>query len=321
MRKFGKAILIGALALGLGTPFANFTASAQGEGSSSPLVSGDRLYCGGYITDNELPKDVTRIVGSLKEVEAYFLYNGQRAYINKGKNEGIQVGDTFQAVRGSGAFYHPFKDVKLKLPQFQRRGKPLGFFVEELGFVRVIAVQEKTATIEITEACTEIRLGDALVKFEKPSLPQPRGYTPLDPFAPPSGKTAGQIILARGSREQLATSDIVAIDLGQNDGVKVGDYMTIFRAQGSDGINNILDDEVAARNSEGGSERFRGNSRSIIRANIPKEKIRKDYPSKDLPRTVIGEVVITRVEGKTATAVITRVQFGEIVVGDQVELQ
>ena len=47
----------------------------------------------------------------------------------------------------------------------------------------------------------------------------------------------------------------------------------------------------------------------------------ENIPGKVLPRTIVGELVITRVEGNTATAIVTRTQSGEAYVGDNIELQ
>jgi hypothetical protein len=257
----------------------------------------------------------------LRQAERYLIVNGEQGYINKGKADGIQEGAVFQVVRPLGEFYHPFKNVKLRFPTFERRGELLGMYTQEVGFVRVVAVQEKSATIQVTEACSEIRLGDALVKFEKPQIPDIRPFVPLSPFAALNGKPTGQIVFARNERENLSSSDVVAIDLGQKSGVKVGDYLTIYREQNSEYLTRIRDDEISPRNTEGGSDRFRGSSRSIVRPSINKEKLEKDFPGKKLPLSVVGEMVVTRVEGNTATAVITRTLNGEVFLGDQVELQ
>ena len=320
MRTFGKAMLLGAMALVFSIPPATTHVSAQsGENSAPvPVAVGDRVYCAGYISENKPNGDI-RIVASPNST-TYLYVNGQRAFINKGKADGIQVGDVYQVIRPLGEFYHPFK-TKLHFPDFGRRGEKLGYYTEEIGFVRVIAVQDNTSTIEVSESCSEARLGDALVKFEKPKVPDQRAFTPLNPLSGPNGKMTAQIILARSGREQLAASDVITLDVGEKAGVKVGDYFTIFREAHSEPITKFYDDEVSFKHVEAGSERFRGNDRSILHPSIQKEKLDKKYPGKVLPRTVVGEVVVIRVEGTTATAIVTRTQTGEAFLGDFVELQ
>lgn len=315
MRKLKNATLVLALAISFTSITTNLVSAQEGS-KPAPIATGDKVYCAGFISDTKISYD-TRIIGNPKEDEISFLYKGARAFMNKGQGDGIQVGDVYQILRPRGAFYHPFKNVN----SFSRRGELLGYFSEEVGFVKVIAVHEKTSTIQIVESCGEVRQGDALVKYEKPQLPDQRAYTPIDPLAPSSGKSTGQIVTARNAREVLSASDVVIIDLGQKAGVKVGDYFTIFRTNGSEPIKKIRDDEVAFKNGEGGSERYRGNSYSITHPSIQKEKIRAEYPNSTLPRTVVGELVVTRVEGNTAVAIIVRTQGGEVFVGDNVELQ
>ncbi len=321
MRKFRSAMIVLALALTFAIPATEKLVSAQEGGSKPvPVAVGDRIYCAGFISDTKINYDV-RVIGSEKENERAFMVNGARVYMNKGKGDGIQIGDTYQIIRPRGPFYHPFKNAKVRFPSFEKRGELLGYFTEEVGFAKVVGLQDKTSTLEIVEACTEARLGDALIKYEKPQAPELKPYAKLDPLALPNGKTTGQIVTARAAREFLSVSDVVILDVGQKTGVKVGDYFTIFRENGSEAVKNFRDDEVAYKNGEGGSERYRGNKLSINHPSIQKEKIRKQYPNKVLPRTLVGELVVTRVEGNTAVAVITRTQGGEVFVGDNVELE
>lgn len=322
MRKLKNAILFSGLVLAfLVSTTGNLVSAQEGEERRPiPIATGDRVYCAGFISDTNINYDM-RIIGSSREADRTIYTTGMRTFINKGRADGIQVGDTYQIVRPRGAFYHPFKNAKTSFPSFSKRGELLGYFTEEVGFVKVVGVQDKTSTIEITESCVEIRFGDALVKYEKPQLPELKPYSPIDPLAPTNDKTKGQIVGAKGTREFLSISDVVLLDIGQKVGIKVGDYFTIFRENGSEVIQKFRDDEVSFKNSEGGSDRYRGSNLSIEHPSIQKEKIRKLHPNSTLPRTVVGELVVTRVEGNTAVAIITRNQGGEIFVGDNIELQ
>lgn len=324
MRNFGKAMLIGALALVFTAPGELPVAAQEGETRAPiPIAVGDRVYCAGFISEQPGKVDA-RIVGSVNEATRSFIARGERVYMNKGQAEGVQVGQIYHITRPLGKFHHPFKgttSARLPKSQYQKKGEFLGYYTEEIGFARVLAVGDKFSTLEITETCTEARIGDALNLWEKPTLPEQRAYTPLDPLAVPNGKTNGQIIFARSSRELLSSSDVVIIDLGQQAGVKVGDYFTIYRTQGSEEIVPFRDDEVSFKRLESGSDRYRGSNYSINHPSVQKEKIDKEFPGKILPRTVVGELVVTRVEGKTANAVITRVQGTEVTLGDFVELQ
>lgn len=320
MRKFRNAMLVLALALTFAIPATQGLVSAQEGEHKTSVVVGDRIYCAGFISDTKINYDV-RIIGNEKENESALMVRGAHVFMNKGKGDGIQVGDVYQVIRPRGPFYHPFKNARTRFPSFAKRGELLGYFTEEVGFAKVIGLQDKTSTLEVVESCTEFRLGDALIKYEKPQPPELKPYAKLDPLALPNGKTVGQIVTARSAREFLSVSDVVILDVGQKAGVKVGDYFTIFRENGSEAVKKFRDDEVAYKNGEGNSERYRGNGLSINHPSVQKEKIRKQYPNKVLPRTLVGELVISRVEGNTAVAIITRTHNGEVYVGDSVELE
>lgn len=321
MRKLKNALLFLTIVIAFASITTESLVSAQeGERTPIPIANGDRIYCAGFVSDTKISYDM-RIVGNTRDTENSVFSNGMRVFVNKGSDDGVQVGDVYQVIRPKGPFYHPFKNRKTSFPSLAKKGQLLGYFTEEIGFVKVIAVRNKLSTVEVQEACTEILLGDALIKYEKPQLPELKNYTPIDPLAPSNGKTTGQIISARGTRELLSISDIVLLDVGQKVGIKVGDYFTIFRENGSEPIQKFRDEEVSFKNSEGGSDRYRGNSRSIAHPSIQKEKLRIQNPTSSFPRTVVGELVVTRVEGNTAIAIITRNQGGEIFVGDNIELQ
>ncbi len=127
----------------------------------------------------------------------------------------------------------------------------------------------------------------------------------------------------------LGREQIVYIDLGAEDNVKVGDYLTIYRPLGT---GNIFDNEpsesVSAREEGFQSEEYRGGKfsnqagrKSGSKANgrvVTTEEAKADRQKK--LRKVVGEMVILNVKEKTATAMITRTAQ-EIHTGDRVQLQ
>jgi hypothetical protein len=135
----------------------------------------------------------------------------------------------------------------------------------------------------------------------------------------------------------LNKNDIAYIDLGAEDEVKAGDYLTIYRPPGTGNITRV-DDEEIARGRAGGfqSDIYRGGGISIqaqrakdstafVKANgdyhyrpITTREVKRHRPP--LPRKIVGEMVIIDVQTRTATAIITRVA-GEVHTGDWVEIQ
>src|SRR5688572_33001369 len=102
-------------------------------------------------------------------------------------------------------------------------------------------------------------LGDLLVDIPVRESPLQRAETNLDRFADPSNKQVGRLMMAKDNRELLTKNDIVYIDLGGEDNVKRGDYLTIYRPLGTGNLTRI-DNEEMARNRATGfqSDRYRG---------------------------------------------------------------
>jgi len=135
----------------------------------------------------------------------------------------------------------------------------------------------------------------------------------------------------------LTKNDVVYIDLGGEDNVKPGDYLTIYRPLGTGNLTRV-DNEEMARNRASGfqSERYRGggfsnqasrakDSTAFVDANgryshkpITTREVKKDRPL--MPRKIVGEMVIIDVNVRTATAIITRAA-AEVHTGDWVEIQ
>jgi hypothetical protein len=135
--------------------------------------------------------------------------------------------------------------------------------------------------------------------------------------------------MARDNQEILGREQIIYVDLGAEDNVKVGDYLTIFRPLGKGNLFiNDEDESVSARDEGFQSFVYRGGRfsnqagrKSGERATgrvVTTEKAKEGRPS--TLRKVVGEAVILNVKEKTATAVIVRTAQ-EIHTGDYVEVQ
>jgi len=128
----------------------------------------------------------------------------------------------------------------------------------------------------------------------------------------------------------MVTRDqIIYIDLGVEDNVKAGDFITVFRPLG-EGHLFVADghESVSARDEGFQGNEFRGGKFSIQAARKKGERARgsvvtTEDAKEDRPeglRKVVGEAMIVNVKERSATAVITRTTQ-EIVTGDYVEVQ
>jgi len=284
------------------------------------------LYCAGYIRYQRLPH-MPQIVGAEEEQEQHTFAEGDIVYINAGSQQGIKEGQNFQIIRPRG-------DVKGV--QKQKKGF-LGTYVQEVGQLQVFKVRENTSAAQVTFSCEAALFGDLLAPIPDRESPLQRAETNLDRFVDPTGKQTGRLMMAKDNRETVTRNDIVYIDLGSEDQVKPGDYLTVYRPLGTGNITRF-DNEEIARNRAGGfeSDRFRsgGFSNKATRAKdstafvksegryryrpITTREVKRHRP--DMPRKIVGEIVILTVQTRTATAIVTRVA-GEVHTGDWVEIQ
>lgn len=194
----------------------------------------------------------------------------------------------------------------------------------------VVAVKRDVSVARVKMSCDNMLLGDLIEPMPVRTTPIYVQRPALDLFGDPSGKATGRIVLARDGAELLGRENVVYIDLGREDNVSVGDFLTIFRPLGT---GNIIDkltpsEEMSARDEGYHSKEYRGGkfsnqaprkAGSKAKGSIVTTKEAKEGRPDDL-RKVVGEMMIVNVKEKTATAVITRTA-SEIHTGDYVEVQ
>jgi hypothetical protein len=283
-----------------------------------PVAAGNNLMCAGYIQTAPINTDL-EIVGANDEREQNIFTEGDYVYIRRAsENVNLRVGDKFAVVRPRGRVETRWSSKK-----------NLGFYVQEVGTVEIIRAKTAVYVARVTMSCDNMLLGDLLQPIPNRVSPVFTQRPELDLFANQNAKVKGNIILARDGREALSAEQIVYIDLGAEDNVKVGDYFTIFRTLGKGGVLNSKQDEsVSARDEGFQSKAYRGGKFSNQaprkegdRAQgsiVTSREARSRRP--DYLRRVVGELVILDVKERTATALITR-NAQEIHTGDMVELQ
>lgn len=292
------------------------------------LVAGkSSLYCAGYIRYQRLPQ-MPEIVGAVEEQEQRKFSDGDVVYVNAGSRQGLKEGQNFQIIRPRG-------DVK---GVHREKSGYLGTYVQEVGQLQVFKVNEGTSAAQITTSCGDmVLLGDLVRPIPDRESPLARGYENLDQFTNPTGKQVGRLMMGKDNRELLTRNDVVYIDLGSEDKINAGDYLTVFRPLGTGNVTRI-DNEELGRNRASGfqSDRYRGGGFSSqgTRAKdetafihsegryryrpITTREVKGQRPL--MPRKIVGEMVVIDVQTRTATAIITRV-VGEVHTGDWVEIQ
>lgn len=280
-------------------------AQQQSSDQSEPLAKRSDIYCTGFIAD-ALPRIDLQVVGAEAENLKVTFSQGDVVYLNRGRSGGIQPGAVYHIIRPVGEINHPFAKRKL------------GYYVSELGMLRVLEVGERTSAAEITVSCDTIEFGDLLKPYEESLGPSPRDVRPLPRYREGSGGTTGQIVMSPGFHENLSANRVVFIDLGTRQDVHPGDSFTIYREIGArEGITNTPKDTVVKSRSDGyDSDRFRGGEYSIQATRVPRGRVLRERPQ--LPRKVLGELVVLKVEKSASVALITR-STAEVQIGDLVQ--
>jgi len=187
-----------------------------------PLGDYQDYYCVAYVQNEAI--EAPAIV-SPDEEDLMAIGQGHIVYINAGTADGLKPGDRFTIVRDHGEFAHPVTH------------KNLGHRVDWMGQLTLIAVQERTATAEVTFACQDIFRGDRVVPYKEVTIPT--SLTRINENLRDrwtnmgSGKSTGYVILARDEVIGLGQGHIVGVDLGPGD-VRTGDTLTIFRTNRAD---------------------------------------------------------------------------------------
>ncbi len=275
----------------------------------------NNVYCAGYVQSS--PIDTSRrIVGAVEEQEQFLYSQNNVVYINAGANKGVQVGDLLTVVRPRG-------QVKTRWTRKDR----LGFYAQEVGALEVIRVKAQVSVARVKTSCDNLLLGDIVQPLQTRVAPQYTQRPALDLFGDPSGKAVGRVFMARDMTEAITRDYVVYIDLGAEDNVQIGDYLTIFRPLG-DGNPYFGDwgESVSARDDFDSFE-YRGgrfsNQSARKKGSTARGKVETTEDAKSprvFIRKVVGEMVILNVKERTATALITRTAQ-EIHTGDWVEVQ
>jgi len=282
-----------------------------------PVVERNNLYCAGYVQNSPM-NTAMQLVGGLEEQEQYVYSQNNFVYLSLPASGRLNVGDLMSVVRPRGK-------VKSK---WSKKGK-LGYYVQEVGAVEIVRVKADHAVARIKTSCDNFLLGDIVQPIPSRVSPLFQERPALDRFADASGKNVGRLIMARDSKEVIAREDIVYIDLGAEDNVQVGDYVTVFRSLGKGGLMMPNESEHTLASSYGyNSDEYKGDkfSNQAPRREgdnaggrpISQKEAKSGRPSN--LRKVVGELVVINVKERTATAVVVRTGQ-EIHTGDWVEIQ
>jgi peptidoglycan-associated lipoprotein len=305
MKNLGVAGLTILLVAGVAT-------AALAQGYQAPQQASPKdVYCSGFIASTRVPDSLQIVMG--EDAVGRLTYSQyDYVYVGKGANAGLQVGQRYLVVRPfnnpaspeaeafdgeykyTRSFYNPwYKDIYV------------GQYYQDIAQVEIKIVHPTTATAYVTRACDALMRGDILLPMEERPIPEYRPSEYFDRWAPPSGKASGLILPGKDFQYTMGQGDVLYAVVGANEGAVVGDFLTLYRpATGTQykGYNKM---------EKGQWKTYRG---------VPERVVLPYKMRPDLPREILGEALVVRVEEKTVTAVVTH-SLGEIHAGDYAEIQ
>jgi len=182
------------------------------------LLTETDLYCSFSIFEGEDPAVQIIDAEGAQDTKTIFS-DGDRMYINQGRQDGIESGQIFQVV-----------ELK-KRNLVQDEDRPVyqyGTLAKWKGRARIEHVADTKSTAILENCCHEVMLADFLVPFvpKDTMMGKDLGYD-VPPFE--SEGPIGEVVYLEIDKNQIGSGSCALISLGARDGIQVGQQLILFR--------------------------------------------------------------------------------------------
>lgn len=200
------------------------TARMVTENRPIALGTESDIYCYGYIGDPNEP--MPNYIASHENVDVKYLPGtdhaaratiGDLVYVSGGASTGLAAGESYLIVEPTQMVKHPAD------------GRTLGREYRYIGQLRILCTEDGRSRAIITETCREIPLGSRLKPIPQLPIPIARVADPAAWCDAPTGKTTGYIVSSREWHLGLVEGNLVQIDLGSDNAIQPGDFLTVTR--------------------------------------------------------------------------------------------
>ena len=181
-----------------------------------PAIEEMALQCSHYVVSDGEDQSLM-VIGSEQGSTKLAFADRDIVYLGKGSNAGVKAGDVYM-------LHHEAYEVK-----HPDSGRSMGRKVEPTGWVRVILVQENSATAVVERACIDMHVGDYAKPYEKASVPLILRRPAATRLSPPSGKAGGYVVDIAEDSMIAAQGQVVSVDLGTADGLAPGTILTVYK--------------------------------------------------------------------------------------------
>jgi len=263
------------------------------------------IYCAGFINRQTLA-DANFVAGGLHTPSTTKFQPGDVVYLS---GTGYTTGGQYEIVRA----LRDVNEYEL-FPGQKKMLKSTGQPYAEIGRVRITDTRNRTAVAVVEYACDPINPGDTAIPFVEKAMVPFHLPVKFDRFVPASNKLSGRVVMNKDFDSEVGTGEKVYINLGANQGVKVGDYFRAVRSYDADLRDPVDSLSFKAALSEDTQKKQPSVDPAMFtRSNGPVIHVR------DLPRRSVGELVIIGVTPTTATGMVVFAPE-DIHAGDSVEL-
>jgi hypothetical protein len=138
-------------------------------------------------------------------------------FVDGGTSTGVVAGETYIVVGRGSLVVNP------------RTKENIGRQYIYRGQVKILCATDTKATAIVSQSCQDIRVGDRLKPLPVVPIPLVRIAAMPTVCDPPSGRTTGYIVQAKDFQYTLGEGSLVEVNLGKDELVQPGDFLTVFR--------------------------------------------------------------------------------------------
>ena len=180
------------------------------------LAADLKLYCSGVIFPKKIETDIWvagRQEDSQIEIQQYDIL-----YLNVGKDK-VKPGELYLAHHFDKKVLHP------------KTNKFVGYAYQEVGIVKILIATDDHAIAEALYTCDGIHMGAILLPFEQrsnPVVPVREVMDVTEQYSTFDYEKSGHLVNLIYKGMSVAAQDTCNINLGRNDGLKIGDLIYIL---------------------------------------------------------------------------------------------
>lgn len=183
-----------------------------------PLISETDLHCSFFLLE-ESPK--IKIIASDRDNEKTMFSDMDTFYVDKGKNDGLEEGQVWTILE----IGDKIKPVGLR--------PSIGSVAFKRGRARIVRTEAGRSLARVEKSCGQVRIGNFFIPAQDKEalLGKDQGFK----VQAKEGAQTGKFVYLQNEQNQIGTGNWGLVDMGKNQGIQIGQQLTIFK-----GIQNDL---------------------------------------------------------------------------------